>query len=174
MLAPGLLALLVMGGFFLGLLRDDVQDLPSALIDRPAPEFSLDPLRADAPGLSTADLKAPGVKLVNIWASWCGPCRVEHPQIEAMAAEGITVHGINYKDAPAHAERFLVELGDPYTLIGADESGRAGIEWGVYGVPETFVIDGDGRVIYKHIGPIMPGDIEEKIRPVIEAASGRS
>ena len=146
-------------------------DLPSTLINRPAPEFALGPLREGQPGFSTEDLKSSGVKLVNIWASWCGPCRVEHPQIEALAAEGITIHGINYKDTPVNAERFLAELGDPYSLIGADESGRIGIEWGVYGVPETFVIDGNGNVIYKHIGPVMPEHIEEKIRPAIEAAA---
>lgn len=174
MIVPGALALVMMAVFFLGLQRDDARDLPSALIDRPAPEFDLAALRDGQPGLSTADLKTPGVKIVNVWASWCGPCRVEHPQIEALAAEGLTIHGINYKDNQANAEQFLIELGDPYSLIGADITGRAGIEWGVYGVPETFVIDGDGNVIYKHIGPIMPEQIETKIRPAIEQAAGRS
>ncbi|MEM6932718.1 MAG: DsbE family thiol:disulfide interchange protein [Pseudomonadota bacterium] len=174
MIVPGALALVMMAVFFLGLQRDDARDLPSALIDRPAPEFDLAALQDGQPGLSTADLKTPGVKIVNVWASWCGPCRVEHPQIEALAAEGLTIHGINYKDNQANAEQFLIELGDPYSLIGADITGRAGIEWGVYGVPETFVIDGDGNVIYKHIGPIMPEQIETKIRPAIEQAAGRS
>ncbi|MEM7668586.1 MAG: DsbE family thiol:disulfide interchange protein [Pseudomonadota bacterium] len=174
MLVPGCLALIVMALFFMGLQRDDARDLPSALIDRPAPEFDLAALRDGQAGLSTEDLKMPGVKLVNIWASWCGPCRVEHPQIEALAAEGVTIHGINYKDNQANAEQFLAELGDPYSLIGADITGRAGIEWGVYGVPETFVIDGSGNVIYKHIGPILPEQIETKIRPAIKAAAGQS
>ncbi|MBY8976522.1 DsbE family thiol:disulfide interchange protein [Rhodobacteraceae bacterium NNCM2] len=173
MLAPGALALVVLGFFYVGLQREDARNLPSTLIDRPAPDFALDPLYPGKPGLGTADLKQPGAKLVNIWASWCGPCRVEHPMLEALADEGITIHGINYKDDPANAKQFLTELGDPYQLIGADQSGRAGIEWGVYGVPETFVIDGAGNVIYKHIGPIQPGDVESKIRPALEKAAGQ-
>lgn len=169
---PCLVALAVATVFLHGLGREDARDLPSALIDRPAPEFALPPLRDGQPGLSTADLEAPGVKLVNIWASWCGPCRIEHPQIAALAEEGVAIHGVNYKDAPANAERFLAELGDPYRLIGADADGRAGIEWGVYGVPETFVVDAAGRVIYKHIGPIAPEDIaaDGKVRLAIKAA----
>lgn len=174
MIAPGLIALIILGGFLLALDREDSQNLPSTLIDRPAPDFTLGPLRDGEPGLSTADLHVPGAKLVNIWASWCGPCRVEHPFVEALAAEGIPIYGINYKDDPENAERFLAELGDPYTIIGADRKGRAGIEWGVYGVPETFVIDGKGNVIYKHIGPIQGDDIETKIRPALRAATGQN
>ncbi len=141
-------------------------------IGNPAPEFELPPLRAGEPGLSTADLKAPGVKLVNIWASWCVPCRVEHPKLAKLAAMGLPVHGINYKDRAAAAEKFLAELGDPFTLIGADRKGCVGIEWGVYGVPETFVIDGQGRIVYKQIGPIQGSDIENKILPAVEKAKG--
>ncbi|MEM0922652.1 MAG: DsbE family thiol:disulfide interchange protein [Pseudomonadota bacterium] len=173
MFIPLLAALLVLSTFLLGLGRSNINDLPSMLIDKPAPEFALAPLHDGSPGLSTVDLKAPGVKLVNIWASWCGPCRAEHPFLNALAEEGVTVHGINYKDAPQNARAFLEELGDPYTRIGTDQSGRAGIEWGVYGVPETFVIDGAGQVIYKHIGPISPGDVRDKIRPAMEAAAAR-
>ncbi|MEL6478201.1 MAG: DsbE family thiol:disulfide interchange protein [Pseudomonadota bacterium] len=174
MFIPLLTALLMLSTFLLGLGRDNVRDLPSALIDKPVPEFALSPLMPDAPGLSTEDLKTSGVKLVNIWASWCGPCRAEHPFLNGLAKQGITVHGINYKDQPDNARAFLAELGDPYTLIGADQSGRAGIEWGVYGVPETFVIDGAGRVVYKHIGPINPGDVTGKILPAIETAAARA
>lgn len=173
MLIPALGAFMVMSTFLLSLGREDKDVLPSVLIDKPAPEFALGPLKDGAPGFSTADLKAPGVKLVNIWASWCGPCRIEHPYIEALAREGIVVHGINYKDSPDNAERFLAELGDPYTLIGTDESGRVGIEWGVYGVPETFVIDGKGHIVYKHVGPIQGPDIEKRIRPAIAEAESR-
>lgn len=173
MIIPAMGAFAVLSTFFLGLGRENPNDLPSMLIDRPAPEFALPPLYEGQPGLSTADLTAPGVKLVNIWASWCVPCRVEHPYLEGLAAEGVTIHGINYKDTPANAKKFLDELGNPYALVGADERGRAGIEWGAYGVPETFVIDGEGRVIYKHIGPIQGGDIANKIRPAMEAAAAR-
>ena len=171
MLLPVAGAAAVLAVFMLGLQRDDGgRNLPSTLIDKPVPEFTLPPLRAGAPGLSTADLKAPGVKLVNIWASWCVPCRVEHPKLVELAAMGLAVHGINYKDTDDAAQKFLADLGDPFTLIGADRKGRVGIDWGVYGVPETFVIDANGRIIYKHIGPIQGSDIEKKILPAVEKA----
>jgi cytochrome c biogenesis protein CcmG/thiol:disulfide interchange protein DsbE len=171
MLFPVAGAAAVLAVFLLGLQRDDGgRNLPSPLIDKPAPEFALPPLRADAPGLSTADLKAPGVKLVNVWASWCVPCRIEHPKLTELTTMGLTVHGINYKDTDAAAEKFLADLGDPFKLIGADRKGRVGIDWGVYGVPETFVIDAQGRIIYKHIGPIQGSDIEKKILPAVEKA----
>ena len=171
MLVPVLGAASVLAVFLLGLQREDGgRNLPSTLIGKPAPEFVLPPLYEGQPGFSTADLKAPGVKLVNIWASWCVPCRAEHPKLEELAGRGLTVHGINYKDTDAAADRFLQELGNPFTLIGADRSGRVGIDWGVYGVPETFVIDGQGRIVYKHIGPIQGADIEKKILPAVERA----
>lgn len=173
MIVPALGAAAVMAVFLLGLERENPRDLPSTFIDRPAPEFALPPLYEGQPGFSTADLREPGVKLVNIWASWCVPCRAEHPMLEQLAKNGVTVHGINYKDEPAKAKAFLDDLGNPYTLIGADEKGRAGIEWGAYGVPETFVIDGAGRVVYKHIGPIQGSDIEKKILPAIAEAEER-
>lgn len=173
MLVPALGAFAVLSVFLLGLTREDVQDLPSTLIDRAAPPFALAPLYDGAPGFSNADLTAPGVKLVNIWASWCGPCRIEHPALMALAAEGITIHSINYKDASSDAREFLDDLGNPYALIGADTTGRVGIDWGVYGVPETFVIDGQGRIVYKHIGPLQGSDIEAKLRPAMAAAAAR-
>lgn len=170
MAIPALGALMVMAVFLLGLLQENGDALPSALLDKPVPKFELGPLQDGAPSLTQADLTGPGVKLVNIWASWCVPCRAEHPHIKALAADGIPVHGINYKDTDPDAQAFLEELGNPYTLIGADRTGRAGIEWGVYGVPETFVIDGRGRVIYKHIGPILSANIES-IRAAIASAA---
>jgi len=173
MIVPALGAAAVMAVFLLGLERDNPRDLPSTFIDKPAPAFDLPPLHDGQPGFSTADLQVPGVKLVNIWASWCVPCRAEHPVLEQLAAEGVTIHGINYKDDPAKAKEFLDDLGNPYTLIGADTNGRAGIDWGAYGVPETFVIDGQGRVVYKHIGPIMATDIDSKIRPALAEAAAR-
>lgn len=176
MLVPALGALAVLAVFMLGLKREgNIRDLPSAFIGKPAPEFSLPSLYADRPGFSTADLKTDGVKLVNIWASWCVPCRAEHPQLEELAQMGLTLHGINYKDTEEGAKRFLDELGDPFTLIGADRTGRTGIEWGVYGVPETFVVDGEGRIVYKHIGPITGEQIQTKILPAVEQArAGKS
>jgi len=171
MLVPVLGAAAVLAVFLLGLQREDGgRELPSTLLGKPAPEFSLPPLYEGQPGFSTADPKAPGVKLVNVWASWCVPCRVEHPKLEELAATGLTIHAINYKDTDAAADRFLKELGNPFKLIGADRSGRVGIDWGVYGVPETFVIDSQGTIVYKHIGPIQGSDIEKKILPAVEKA----
>lgn len=174
MLVPAIGAAMVVAVFMLGLHREDADALPSALVDHPIPEFALSSLREDQPGLGSADLASPGVKLVNIWASWCGPCRVEHPQLMALAESGIPVHGINYKDKRDNAVDFLDELGDPYTLIGADTTGRTGIDFGVYGVPETFVVDDNGTIIYKHVGPITKSHIESDILPAIEKARAGS
>lgn len=161
----------VIGVFLaIGLTRDP-QVLPSALLDDPAPEFTLAPIEGhDKPGLATADLQGEPV-LVNIFASWCVPCQVEHPQITALAEEGVIVHAINYKDQPSDARQWLAALGDPFTRIGADQEGRVGIDWGVYGVPETFVIDGNGTIVYKHVGPIQERDLPQ-LRAVIDEVSG--
>jgi cytochrome c biogenesis protein CcmG, thiol:disulfide interchange protein DsbE len=111
------------------------------------------------PGLSDADLKG-RVTVVNVWASWCVPCRQEHPALVELAKDpAVRVVGINYKDSPDNARRFLRELGNPFAAIGADSSGRAAIDWGVYGVPETFVVGPDGTIRHKHIGPLQPGQM---------------
>lgn len=170
MVVPALGAAMVLAVFLLGLERDNAQELPSALIDEPAPQFVLEPLGDGRPGLSTADLEAPGIKLVNVWASWCPPCRAEHPQLMALGESGITLYGINYKDKRENAVAFLDEHGDPFERIGADTTGRTAIDFGVYGVPETFVIDSDGTIVYRRAGPILEGDIERYIMPAIEKA----
>lgn len=142
----------------------DPSKVPSALIDRPAPEFALPALHEGGQGLTSADLKGGGVKLVNVFASWCAPCRIEHPHLMDMAkAHGVTVHGIAYKDKPEDSRRFLELLGDPYSRIGVDRDGRASIDWGVYGVPETYVVDAEGRIRYRHVGPIMPQDMDKML-----------
>ncbi len=172
---PVLVFLSVAGAFYFGLNREDASTLPSTFINDPAPQTDLPALLADKPGFNSADLADGTVKLVNIWASWCGPCRVEHPFLMQLAEEGVQIHGFNYKDTPDQAKAFLDQLGDPYTRVGEDRSGRAGIDWGVYGVPETFVINGDGVIVYKHVGPIQNRDLETRIRPaLIEAAGGNS
>ena len=107
--------------------------------------------------------------LVNFWASWCGPCRVEHPFLTELTAAGVTVVGVNYKDPPEQALGFLAELGDPYAAIGADPSGRTGLDWGIYGVPETFVVDGDGAILLRHPGPLTPDVIARRITPLLAA-----
>jgi cytochrome c biogenesis protein CcmG/thiol:disulfide interchange protein DsbE len=150
---------------------DDPSVVPSALVGQPAPPFELPPLEgAGVPGLARGDLDGQ-VTVVNIFASWCGPCRVEHPQLVALAAdERIRVVGIDYKDQPANALRFLNELGNPYAAIGVDTRGRAAIDWGVYGVPETFVVDRAGVIRFKFIGPLSAETVEGALMPVIEAA----
>lgn len=145
------------------------RDIPSALIDKPVPYFDLPPLIEGAGGLSSADLASGEVVLVNIFASWCAPCLIEHPFLSEMAAQGITIHGIAYKDAPEATRAMLDRLGNPYTRVGVDRDGRAGIELGVYGVPETFVVSGDGRIRHKHVGPILPVNQQEILRAIEEA-----
>ena len=146
----------------------DPRKIPSPLIGKPVPVFDLPPVKGRVWGLSSADLKAE-VSLVNVFASWCTACREEHPLLmEFKTSGGVAIHGLNYKDKPEDAERWLNELGDPYTRTGADIDGRVGIDWGVYGVPETFVIDREGRIAYKHIGALTPEALRNKIIPLIE------
>ena len=151
---------------YLGLFRDPSL-VPSPLIGKPVPEFALGPVQGRTLGLSSEDLREE-VTLVNVFASWCVACRDEHPLFLALEREGVVpIHGLNYKDAPADAAAWLDALGDPYTRIGADLDGRVGLDWGVYGVPETFVVDGNGRIAYKHIGPVTPRVLDEIILPLV-------
>jgi len=152
------LALLFLARLYSG----DPSKVPSALIGRPAPAFALpalDGLQANGrpiPGLAREDLSG-HVTVVNVWASWCAPCRQEHPLLMELAKDpGIRLVGINYKDNPENARRFLGALGNPFAAVGADPNGRAAIDWGVYGVPETFVIGPDGTIRHKQIGPLTP------------------
>lgn len=143
------------------------REIPSPLIGKPVPQFNLPPVRGRSLGLGSADLKG-DVSLVNVFASWCAACKDEHPVFMQMKRDGLLpIHGINYKDRPEDAQKWLDDLGDPYARTGADINGRAAIDWGVYGVPETFVIDRDGRIAYKHIGPVTPKLVEEILKPLI-------
>jgi cytochrome c biogenesis protein CcmG/thiol:disulfide interchange protein DsbE len=156
---------LMAAGFYAGL-GIDSNVLPSALIDEEAPQFDLPPLPGRDKGFSTADLRG-HVSLVNTFASWCGPCRIEHPVLNGLAASRqVPIYGINYKDKGDAALSWIAALGDPYTKIGAD-SGRVGIDWGVYGVPETFVVDQTGHIRYKHVGPVSEDDLKKTILPLI-------
>lgn len=156
----------------IGMFREDKDALPSAREGQPAPPVVLTELPGKTP-FTDADLRDGKVKLVNFWASWCAPCRVEHPHLEALADEGLAIYGINYKDDPANALGFLDELGDPYAAIGADASGRMALDWGVYGVPETYVIDGDGTIILRFAGPVTARVVENTLRPALAKAAGQ-
>lgn len=173
------LVFVVLAGFFLVRLGgDDPSKLPSALINKPAPAFTLPPLEGltangqPVPGLSGEDLKGK-VTVVNVWASWCAPCRQEHPLLVDLAKDpSIRLVGINQKDDPDNARRFLGSLGNPYAAVGADRNGRVSIDWGVYGVPETFIVGPDGMIRYKHIGPLTPENItafRERLREIPRA-----
>lgn len=150
-----------------GLTRNP-QEIPSALIGKTVPEFALPPVQGRTLGLAAADLRGE-VSLVNVFASWCTACRYEHPLFMEIAERGVVpLHGLNYKDRPADAAAWLDELGDPYTRTGADRDGRVAIEWGVYGVPETYVVGADGRIAYKQIGPVTRDVLEDTILPLVE------
>lgn len=179
---PGASRLLVLLplALFLGLavalawgLTRDPRKIPSALVGKAVPEFALPAVQGRTLGLSTEYLRGE-VSLVNVFASWCVACRAEHPLLMRLAAEGrMPIHGLNYKDQPEQAAQWLDRLGDPYTRTGADLDGRVAIEWGVYGVPETFVISKDGRIAYKHIGPITQHDLTQTIEPLIRELQDR-
>lgn len=165
----------VLAGYFVWGLNPDrnPRDLPSAMIDQAVPEFSLPPIEGmDGQGLSAADLRTGEVTLVNFFASWCVPCRLEHRYLLELAKDDkVHLYGVNYKNKPEEARAWLAELGNPYGRIGVDATGRVGIDWGVYGVPETYIIDRAGRVRYRQLGPIDQHALDETIRPMIRALS---
>jgi cytochrome c biogenesis protein CcmG/thiol:disulfide interchange protein DsbE len=162
--------------FVLRLGAGDPSRIPSALIGRPAPQTDLPPLPGldrdgkAVPGLDSAEFQG-RVTVLNVWASWCVPCREEAALLMTVAADPrVRVVGMNYKDQPDNARRFLGRYGNPFAANGTDGNGRAAIEWGVYGVPETFVIGRDGRIAYKLIGPVTPDNLETALQPAIEKA----
>ena len=145
----------------------DPSKIPSALIGKPVPVFSLPPVKGRELGLSSTDLDGE-VSLVNVFASWCVACREEHTLLMQLKADAtVPIHGLDYKDEPDNAARWLNSMGDPYTRTGADRDGRVAIDWGVYGVPETFVVSRDGRIAYKQIGPLTAKDLQETVLPLV-------
>lgn len=165
---------------FVGLQAGDPHKLPSVLIGKPVPEFTLPALdglkrdRAPVPGFSNEDLAKGEVSVVNVWASWCIPCHQEHPYLIKLAEiSKAPLYGLNQKDKTAAARRFLGRYGNPYTAVGVDHKGAVSIDWGVYGVPETFIVDGTGKIIHKHVGPIDAKIIDEKLMPVIKEARAK-
>ena len=162
------LAVFVVIAIFLGIgLTLDPRVVPSPLIGKAVPQFQLAPVQGRTLGLATEDLRGE-VAVVNVFASWCTACRDEHPLwMELARQRAMPIHGLNYKDPPADAARWLAELGDPYTRTGADRDGRVGIDWGVYGVPETFVVDKHGVIRDKIIGAITRKTVDERLLPLV-------
>ena len=176
-LAPLLIFAAIAGMFAFALRTGDPSKLPSALIGRQAPALDLAGVEGlveagkPVPGIAAGDLVRGAPTVVNFWASWCGPCVEEHPMLVALQKRaGVAIVGINYKDQAANARRFLARYGNPFAGVGTDGSGRAAIEWGVYGMPETFVLDGRGVIVFKHVGPITPDVLEKRLLPAIERA----
>lgn len=176
MILPLIAFALLAGLFWFRLGAGDPARIPSALIGRPAPQTKLPPLEglvaegAQVPGLDPGAF-AGQVSIVNVWASWCVPCHDEAPLLLQLAQDKrIRMIGINYKDAQDNARRFLGRYGNPFSAVGADSNGRASIEWGVYGVPETFVVGRDGTIVHKLIGPITPENLSGALKPAIEKA----
>jgi cytochrome c biogenesis protein CcmG, thiol:disulfide interchange protein DsbE len=164
-----LLAMLVLLGIGLKL---DPREVPSPLIGKPAPAFELPLLGADpaAPKLTPSSLAGRPV-LVNFFASWCAGCRVEHPLLMELSRQGVEIVGMDYKDAPEDAQAWLARHGNPYRQVALDRTGQAGLDWGVYGVPETYVLGADGRILFKQIGPLTPQAWERDVRPLLAGAA---
>lgn len=178
LILPLALVVVVLGLLSVGLRSGDPSQLPSVMIGKPVPDFSLQAIpnlqgeNGEAlPGLASADFRSGKVSLLNVWGSWCAPCALEHPQLVELAKKGIPIYGMNYKgDTAENARRFLLRHGNPYRAVGMDLSGMAAIDFGVYGVPETFIIDGAGRIVLRFPGPLTAEVIAEKIMPAIETA----
>lgn len=176
MLAPFLIFVAMAGLFAFGLTGDPTK-LPSALIGRAVPDTAFPPLEGlmangqAVAGFGAADLAKGEVSVVNFWASWCVPCIEEHPLlIKLRERAGVAIYGVNHKDQPEAGRRFLGRYGNPFVAVGTDRNGRSAIEWGVYGMPETFVVDGAGRIAFKHVGPISEESLEKTLLPAIERA----
>ncbi|MBC8013019.1 MAG: DsbE family thiol:disulfide interchange protein [Methyloceanibacter sp.] len=177
---PLLIFAVLAGLFWYALQGGDPSRLPSALIGKPVPDFALPGLEGlsaegkEVPGFASSDLAQGEPTIVNVFASWCVECQVEHPLLLALSQEpGIRLYGIDYKDDAASARRFLGRYGNPYTRVGADASGRIAIDFGVYGVPETYVVTGDGKIAYRHAGPLTEQAIRDKILPLLQPPSGK-
>ncbi|MGA7323071.1 MAG: DsbE family thiol:disulfide interchange protein [Rhodomicrobium sp.] len=173
---PLVLLAVLLSFLFVSLRSGDPSRLPSALIGKPVPNFDLLPLPqtlndyGPVPGLSSDAFKKGHATLLNVWASWCAPCAAESPVLLDLSKQGIPIFSINYKDTTDAAKRFLARNGNPFRAIGVDAKGFTAIDFGVYGVPETFVIDGKGRVVYRFPGPLTPEIVAEKIMPAVRRA----
>ncbi len=167
------LAFVVLAVFFMfSLIRPAPETLPSALVDKPAPQLTLPALDGATTGFGPQDLRSGHVTVINVWASWCVPCRTESAELARISqTNGVSLYGLVYKDSPQKARAFLNEVGNPFSRIGLDSDGRAAIEWGVYGVPETFIVDGKGIVRERFVGPITDDALHNDVLPAIARAA---
>jgi len=177
---PLLIFAALAGLFWYALHSGDPSLLPSPLIGKKVPDFALPPIDGlsaggkEVPGFASPDLAKGEPTIVNVFASWCVECQVEHPLLLALAqSPGVRLYGIDYKDDPASARRFLGRYGNPYARIGADSSGRVAIDFGVYGVPETYVVTGEGKIAYRHVGPLNEQTVRDKILPLLQPPDGK-
>lgn len=168
LLPPAIFAALAVT-FYVGMQRENPDELPSQFIGGPPPMITEERL-GDLPGVDAEALAAGEIRLVNFWASWCPPCRAEHPRLMALAAEGVVIAGVNMQDRESDALAFLGELKNPFTGVAFDPKGKTKIDWGVTAPPETFIIGKDGTVFYRHIGPLVGAAYEKRFLPALEAA----
>jgi cytochrome c biogenesis protein CcmG/thiol:disulfide interchange protein DsbE len=165
---PVVIFLGLAGLLYVGLFQGPPSALPSPLIGKPAPEIDLPPLDSEAVNFTRGELAMGRPTIINFWASWCAPCRIEHSTLQRLAARnGVTLYGVDYKDDPAKARAFLSELGNPFGKINEDKEGRVSIDWGVTGVPETFVVDGQGVIRVHYAGPLSDEVLEQLILPAL-------
>ncbi|WP_343079382.1 DsbE family thiol:disulfide interchange protein [Ostreiculturibacter nitratireducens] len=172
MLPPAIFAGLA-AMFFWGMQRENPDELRSVFIGKPAPALPQEGL-ADFPRLTDADLRSGELTIVNFWASWCPPCRAEHPRLLEMQAEGLRVAGVNFKDREGDATDYLGDEGNPFFGIAFDPAGRYAIDWGVTAPPETFIVDGDGTILFKFVGPLVGSDYEQRFLPALEDARAKA
>lgn len=168
LLPPAIFAALA-GLFLGGMLRQNPDELPSAFIGKPAPALPAEGLPGTVT-LTDADLRGNGVTIVNFWASWCPPCRAEHPTLTALTAQGYRVAGVNFRDTAEAAGQYLTEQGNPFFASGFDPRGRNALDWGVTAPPETFIVSGDGTVLFRYAGPLIDSDYEQRFLPALNAA----
>jgi cytochrome c biogenesis protein CcmG/thiol:disulfide interchange protein DsbE len=171
MLIPPIAFAAIAGLFLGGMFWGKGGELPSTFIGQPAPPVPAEGLPG-LPRLTDADLRTGELTVVNFWASWCPPCRAEHPTLTALAAEGVRVAGINFRDSTDQAMAYLAEEGDPFFAAGFDPRGRTSIDWGVTAPPETFIVDGDGTVLFRFAGPLVGSDYEQRFLPALREAQG--
>lgn len=172
MFLPPVIFAALAGTFYVGMYRDNPDNLPSTRVGQIAPALPTTPL-TDFPLLKQADLASGEITLVNFWASWCPPCRAEHPVLKQMAADGIRVAGANFKDTGKDASAYLAKEGNPFFALTFDPKGRSAIDWGVTAPPETFIVDGDGKVLFRFVGPLVGSYYEQAFLPALQAAMAK-